>query len=203
MSFAANDHGRPTTSNPQPTNIMQPIEILEQHYGRNLKAFDILVAHGNQVAQKALKAAKKVAHLQPDLEFIEKAAMLHDVGIFLTHSPKLGCHGVHPYVCHGVLGFNLLNDAGWPQLALVCERHVGVGISTDDVLNYNLPLPKRDMLPISIEEQIICYADKFFSKNGGTRTAREKPVEEILANLKNYGQNKASRFQKWVEMFEG
>ena len=204
MRFAAIDHRRPTTSNPQPTNIMDPIEILEQHYGRNSKAFDILVAHGNQVAQKALTAAKKVADLQPDLEFLEKAAMLHDVGIFLTHSPQLGCQGAHPYICHGVLGFDLLNDAGWPQLALVCERHVGVGISTDDVLIHNLPLPQRDMLPISIEEQIICYADKFFSKNGnGTRAAHEKSVEEITANLKKYGQDKASRFQKWVEMFDG
>jgi hypothetical protein len=54
---------------------MNPIKILEQYYGRHSKAFKILVAHGSQVAQKALKAAEKVRHLGLDLDFIEKAAI--------------------------------------------------------------------------------------------------------------------------------
>ena len=130
--------------------------------------------------------------------------MLHDIGIFLTDTPLLGCNGPHPYIRHGVLGYDLLIEAGWPQLALVCERHVGVGINVDDVLSFNLPLPQREMVPISIEEQIICYADKFFSKNeNGSLKPPEKPIEKILHNLSKYGQDKVSRFQKWVEMFEG
>jgi len=183
---------------------MNPIDILEKYYDRNSKAFEILVAHGKQVVQKALKAAEKVPGLGPDLDFIEKAAMLHDIGIFLTDTPQLGCNGTHPYIRHGVLGYDLLIDAGRPQIALVCERHVGVGISVDDVMSFNLPLPQRQMVPISIEEQIICYADKFFSKNGnGSLKPREKSVEKIIRNLRKYGQDKVNRFQKWVEMFEG
>lgn len=182
---------------------MNPIDILEQYYGRHSKAFEILVAHGNQVTQKAFKAAEKVSHLGPDLDFIEKAAMLHDVGIFLTATPQLGCNGTHPYIRHGVLGSDLLIEAGQSQLALVCERHVGVGISADDVLRFNLPLPERDMVPVSIEEQIICYADKFFSKNGnGSLETQEKNLDRIIHNLQKYGQDKVHRFQKWVEMFE-
>ncbi len=98
---------------------MNPIDILEQYYDRNSKAFKILVAHGKQVVQKALKAAEKVPDLGPDLDFIEKAAMLHDIGIFLTDTPQLGCNGTHPYIRHGVLGYDLLIDAGRPQIALV------------------------------------------------------------------------------------
>ncbi len=183
---------------------MNPIDLLEQYYDRNSKTFEILVAHGKQVARKALKAAEKVSDLSPDLDFIEKAAMLHDIGIFLTDTPQLGCTGSHPYIRHGVLGYELLIDAGWPQLALVCERHVGMGIGVDDVLRFNLPLPQREMVPISIEEQLICYADKFFSKTGkSSLKAREKTVAEIICSLKKYGRDKVSRFQKWVEMFEG
>mgnify|MGYP001818333215 FL=1 len=182
---------------------MNPIDILAQYYDRHSKAFEILVAHGRQVAQKALKAAAKVSHLGPDFDFIEQAAMLHDVGIFLTATPQLGCTGTQPYIRHGVLGYDLMIEAGRPRLARVCERHVGVGISADDVLRFNLPLPARDMVPVSIEEQIICYADKFYSKNGnGGRNACEKSVAEISGNLKKYGQDKVHRFQKWVEMFE-
>ena len=181
---------------------MNPLDILEKFYDCHSKAFEILVDHGRQVAQKALIAAEKVAHLEPDLDFIHNAAMLHDIGILHTESPGFGCHGKYPYICHGFLGRELLDSIGLPQYGLISERHVGVGISSDDIRNFTLPLPQRDMVPVSIEEQIICYADKFFSKNGnGHKKNGEKPVEHIIQTLVPYGQNKVDRFQKWVEMF--
>ena len=181
---------------------MAPLEILAKFYDRHSKTFEILVDHGRRVGQKALAAAAKVAHLNPDLDFIHNAALLHDIGIMHTASPGFGCHGKHPYICHGFLGRELLDSIGLPQYGLISERHVGVGISSDDIRNFTLPLPQRDMVPVSIEEQIICYADKFFSKNGnGQKKNGEKPVEHIIQTLVPYGQNKVDRFQKWVEMF--
>jgi len=180
---------------------MNPIDLLEQYYDSNSRAYKILVEHGRQVANKALAAARQVSELKPDLEFIKNAAILHDIGIFLTNSPGFGCYGKHPYICHGVLGAELLKKAGHPELALVCERHVGVGISNSDIQHQNLPLPNRDMIPVSIEEQLICYADKFFSKNGNAEPA-EKSIPEIIANLKPYGPDKVKRFETWMEMFE-
>jgi uncharacterized protein len=180
---------------------MKPLELLAEFYDTNSRAFKILVAHGRQVTQKARAAAATVAALKPDLEFIETAAMLHDIGIFLTSSPGVGCFGKHPYICHGILGSALLKEKGHSELALVCERHVGVGISIKDIQRHNLPLPNRDMIPVSIEEQIICYADKFFSKNGNGRPA-EKSIAEIIDNLSRYGPDKVNRFESWVQMFE-
>jgi uncharacterized protein len=87
-----------------------------------------------------------------------------------------------------------------PRHGLVCERHVGVGISAEDIRRFDLPLPVRDMRPVTVEEQIICYADKFFSKNGGG-TSREKSVTEIVASLRPYGTDKVERFMGWVELF--
>ena len=182
---------------------MDSIDTLAKFYDRRSKAFEILVEHGRQVAQKARSAAEKVAHLQPDLEFIRNAAMLHDIGILHTDSPGFGCLGQKPYICHGFLGRALLDGVGLPEYGLVCERHVGVGISRADIKSFNLPLPERDMLPVSIEEQIICYADKFFSKNGnGQREDSAKSIEQIVQSLRSYGQDKVVRFQRWVEMFE-
>ncbi|MGD9077772.1 MAG: phosphohydrolase, partial [Desulfobacterales bacterium] len=109
--------------------------------------------------------------------------------------------GKHPYICHGILGGELLKAKGQSELALVCERHVGVGISKEDIQRHNLPLPNRDMIPISIEEQIICYADKFFSKNGNGRVG-EKSIPEIIDNLSRYGPDKVERFESWARMFE-
>ena len=180
---------------------MNPIELLEQYYDSNSKTFKILVEHGRQVAQKARAAAATVSALKPDLEFIETAAMLHDIGIFLTRTPQFGCFGKHPYICHGILGSELLKEKGHSELALVCERHVGVGIRIEDIQRHNLPLPNRDMIPVSIEEQIICYADKFFSKNGNGRPA-EKSIAEIIDNLSRYGPDKVERFESWAQTFE-
>jgi uncharacterized protein len=180
---------------------MNPIDIIDKYYKSGSRAYEILIQHGKQVARKALDAAKKVPQLNPDLDFIKEAAMLHDIGMFLTNATELGCKGKNPYICHGYLGREILEKIGLPRHALVCERHVGVGITTKDINKYALPLPKRDMLPVSIEEQIICFADKFFSKNRDS-LKKEKSVEDIRQYLKPYGLEKVRRFQSWVDLFE-
>jgi uncharacterized protein len=179
---------------------MNPIEILSEFYAPDAKTFDILVRHGKQVADKALSAAQKTADLNPDTVFIEQAAMLHDIGIFLTRIPQLGCNGEKPYVCHGYLGGELLERKGLKGHALVCERHVGTGISADDIRRAALPLPHRDMLPVSLEEEIICYADKFFSKSPNGY-GKEKSLSEILKGLSTYGEEKVEKFLLWHEKF--
>lgn len=174
--------------------------ILKFHYLPSSRAGRILREHGRLVARKALAAARAVSHLAPDREFIRQAALLHDIGIRFTRAPRLGCAGAYPYICHGYLGRELLEKEGYPRHGLVCERHVGVGISRQDILGQGLPLPLRDMLPVTIEEQIICYADKFFSKNGDV-APREKSLAEITQSLARYGNDKAERFLRWAQLF--
>jgi len=178
---------------------MDPIDIIKDYYRPGTTAYEILVRHGEQVAEKAIAAAGRVAHLDPDLAFLREAAMLHDIGMFLTNSPGIGCFGIHPYVMHGVLGHELLEDRGMPRHGRVCERHVGVGISAGDVRLQGLPLPERDMLPETLEEKIICFADKFFSKNGGQNS--EKSLAQIRKSLGSYGDGKVTRFESWLETF--
>lgn len=180
---------------------MNPLDIIDEYYEQGAVLYEILIQHGENVAKKALDAAKNVSRLNPDFDFIRDAAMLHDIGIFLTDTPKLGCTGRHPYICHGYLGRNILEKKGMTKLALVCERHVGVGITPEDIRRYHLPLPERNMAPVSIEEQIICYADKFYSKNNDL-IPKEKSVEDIKLVLEQYGHDKVVKFQSWVDMFE-
>lgn len=174
-------------------------EILAEFYHPDSRLYEILIRHGRDVADMAVN----IAHYFPepiDIDFIAEASMLHDIGIFLTNTPQLGCTGVHPYVCHGYLGHDLLEKKGHPKHALVCERHVGTGITLEDIRTCNLPLPYRDMSPVSIEEQIICYADKFFSK-AKNDSAGKKTIAEIIKELEKYGSDKVDRFQKWVSLF--
>jgi len=180
---------------------MNPFDIINEFYNPGSRSYQILVKHGQQVAKKAVDIAKRVLHLKPDLTFIKEAAILHDIGMFKTRTPELGCSGKYPYVCHGYLGRELLEKKGFPAHALVCERHVGTGITAEDIKRHKLPLPQRDMVPISIEEQIICFADKFFSKNGQLAD-KEKPAEDILNSLRRYGPDKVACFQSWMRLFE-
>jgi uncharacterized protein len=179
---------------------LDPIKIIEKFYNSESKAYHYLLPHSAMVTEKALRIAKKVKHLNPDLNFIEEAAMLHDIGIFLTNEPKLGCYGNKPYVCHGYLGRQILEKEGFPKHALVCERHIGVGITLEDIEEKELPLPKRDMVPLSIEEQIICFADKFFSKDSDF-LLKEKPLERVRTYVSKFGKDNVKKFDEWVKIF--
>ena len=66
------------------------------------------------------------------------------------------------------------------------------------IINNNYPLPHRDLLPVSIEEKLICYADKFYSK---THLEKEKSVEKARKSLERYGEEGVRRFDNWCEQF--
>ncbi len=147
-----------------------------------------------------LELSRAVPDLQPDPVFIEEAAMLHDIGILLTDELRLGCHGSDPYICHGVLGRRILEDEGLPRHALVCERHIGVGLTHQEIKRQQLPLPMRDMLPMTIEEKLVCLADKFFSKKQGSLKT-EKPLEAIRREAGRYGPENLKRLEALLALF--
>jgi len=175
-----------------------PFSLIARYYEPGSRAHDILVTHSRAVAAKALALAGRVSWLRPDPVFVEEAALLHDIGIFMTDAPKFDCHGPHPYVCHGVLGRQLLEGHGLKAHALVSERHLGAGICAAEIRARALPLPVRDMVPVTIEEQIICFADTFFSK---TKGARELPLAKVRKQLAPFGAVQLARFEGWVKLF--
>ncbi len=179
---------------------IDPLTVIRKYYPDASQAYEILLEHSHMVTEKALAVAQRVPELEPDLAFIREAAMLHDIGIIRTHAPGIGCHGEHHYLEHGVLGREMLEQEGLPRHGLVCERHVGVGLRREDILAQNLPLPLRDMQPESLEEQIICYADKFFSKKP-QRLRVEKPIADILRGLSCFGEYPVKTFEAWLEKF--
>ena len=173
--------------------------IIDKYYPEDNELRHILMVHSRSVADKALALADAHPELEIDRQFLEEAAMLHDIGIFLTDAPGIQCFGTHPYILHGTLGATLLREVNLPRHARVCERHTGAGISAAEIVSQQLPIdPPRDLLPETIEEQLICYADKFFSK---TRLDREKTVEQARRSLEKFGEAGLHRFDKWVQLF--
>lgn len=179
---------------------MKPLELIEKYYTKDADAYNILVTHSRSVADKALGIARSHPEMKLDLQFIEEAALLHDIGVFQCNAPSIECYGESDYVCHGYLGADLLREEGYPRHALVSERHTGTGLSLDMIRDQNLPLPHRDMLPVSLEEQLICFADKFYSK---TNLDKEKSIEKIRKGLAKYGEDTVNRFDTWLKLFLG
>ena len=177
---------------------MNPIELIDAYYPEDNERKHILWVHSRLVAEKALRIADGHPELNLDKDFLYEAGMLHDIGIFLTNAPGIFCFGDQPYICHGYLGADLMRREGYPRHALVCERHTGAGLSLDDIIAQNLPVPHRDMLPVSMEEQVICFADKFYSK---THLEREKTVEKARKSISNFGNVGLERFDHWCEQF--
>lgn len=177
---------------------MNPIDIINKYYPEENEVKHILLTHSRSVADKALWIADRHPELELDKDFLYEAAMLHDLGIFLTDADGIYCFGDKPYICHGYLGADLMHDEGYPRHALVCERHTGAGLSLEEIIGQNLPVPHREMVPVSWEEQIICFADKFYSK---TRLDKGKSVEKARKSLERYGDAGLQRFDRWCEEF--
>ncbi len=177
---------------------MNPIDIINKYYPADNELKHILLVHSRSVADKALWIADKHPELSLDKDFLYESAMLHDIGIFQTDADGIYCVGTYPYICHGYLGAELMRKEGFPRHALVCERHTGAGLSLEEIIAQNLPVPHREMVPVSLEEQVVCFADKFYSK---THLDREKSVEKAHKSLARYGEEGVKRFEHWCEQF--
>lgn len=173
-------------------------KVIHKYYKEGTKLYDIYMSHVTDVTNKALAITNKHPELAVDVKFLEEAAMLHDIGIFRTKAPHIACEGDMPYICHGYLGREILTHEGYPKHGRVCERHTGTGLSLETILNRKLPIPHRDMRPQSLEEKIICFADKFYSKS---QLGKEKSIKKIRENLKQHGWHQVEIFDEWCEFF--
>ena len=173
--------------------------LIDKYYPEDNELRHILINHSQSVARKALQIVSSHPELHLDAQFVEEAAMLHDLGIFRTDAPGIQCFGSEPYICHGRLGAEILRKEGYERHARVCERHTGAGITCKGIIAQGLPLPHQDFLPETMEEKVICYADKFFSK---THLDREKSIEKAEKSLAKFGEDGVMRFREWERMFE-
>lgn len=178
---------------------MNVITLIDKYYADAPELRDILLKHSRKVAERSLKIAAAHPEMNLDVSFLEEAAMLHDIGIIRTDAPGILCFGKAPYICHGYLGAEMLRAEGYPRHARVCERHTGTGLSHREIVENNLPVPVQDYFPETLEEQVICYADKFYSKS---HPDREKTPEQALKSVSRFGEDCACRFRHWMEIFE-
>ncbi|MFX1365998.1 MAG: HDIG domain-containing metalloprotein [Promethearchaeota archaeon] len=136
---------------------------------KNLKISLSVRRHSEKVADKALQIASKIKKAQVDMNLVEIGALLHDIGRTKTHGFK-----------HAVIGGKIIRQRGFSEnLARICETHILGGLDKEDAKNLGLPI--KDYLPLTLEEKIICLADKHMA---GTR---EVSIQE--------------RFNRWFQKY--
>lgn len=146
----------------------EAIELLKK-YAPTKEAFEKVLTHSKKVRDIALSLTKHLNDFDKDL--LNIGALLHDIGRF-KYPP-----GSKDSILHGVEGGRILRDLGYDQYARICETHIGVGITKEDILAQRLPLPLKDYIPKTKEEIIIAYADNLDSPG----IEDEMDVEERFA----------------------
>lgn len=178
------------------------LSIIQRYYTPGNDDYRVLVLHSRQVADLAVRLGQRLIDKgEPvDLEFVEEAAMLHDIGMCRTDAPGIHCHGTEPYIRHGILGRQMLDAIGLFRHGRVCERHTGAGITAAEIVDQHLPIdPPRDLLPESVEEKLVCYADKFFSKS--RLDEPPKTLERVRKSLAKFGDDSVVRFDEMATLF--
>lgn len=202
---------------------MNYLDIIHHFYPEDTPLRRLLLLHSECVRNKALQILEgsgfrfqvsgfRVQGSNLNLDLIIAGAMLHDIGICATHAPGILCEGTEPYICHGTIGARMLRqlvaegsfsaeDAVMLEsCARICERHTGAGLTRQDILSQGLPIePAVDLLPETLEEQLVCLADKFFSKSGDPR--KEKSLEHVRRSMMKFGADSLARFDTLCSTF--
>ncbi len=125
--------------------------------------------HSLKVAEKALELAERIKLREIDMDLIEIGGLLHDIGRCKTHGFN-----------HALIGAKIIRERGLSErLAKICETHILGGLDKEDAKRVGLP--EKDFLPQTLEEKIICLADKHIA---GTK---EVSIEQ--------------RFEKWFNKY--
>ncbi len=141
-----------------------------------------IIDHTRAVAKIAVRMAKLC---DADVDLVRTAALLHDIGRLKTHGPQ-----------HGYEGGEILRALCFPEkIVSVVERHVGGGLDLREAVN--LGMPERDFVPNTLEEKIVCIADKLIEDD------RKVPIDREVQKLKDKRLDEAaSRLQKLYEEME-
>jgi len=184
------------------------VEILRK-YSPSEESFGIVLRHSLEVLSKSIEiVSRKSLYDEVDFDLIVSGAILHDIGAMEFIERKkgdddftrkgVGKTELPDYICHGMIGASILEKEGLEREALIAKRHTGAGLAREEIVANGWDMLHEDFLPVSLEEKIICYADKFSSKT----PSKKDTLETIEKEFESYGEGPLKRFLELKEMFE-
>lgn len=167
------------------------IRALHRKHAPSDAAFALVFTHCEIVAAIAEQLLARHGR-GVDADLVRAGCLLHDIGVYRLYDSAGRIDGAS-YVTHGVLGHRLLAEEGLPEtLCRFCSCHTGVGLTQEDVLAQGLPIPPADYVPVTPEEWMVMYADKFHSKSTPPRFVSPDTFETRIAR---FGPEKVTVFQ--------
>lgn len=140
------------------------IKALHIKYAPNKEVLDLVWTHCRIVADIAIQLSRNSPN-DINNELVKAGCLLHDIGVYSLFDGS-GFESTKNYITHGVRGEEVLKAEGFSEkLYRFASHHTGAGISRKQIIETNLPLPHRDFLAETIEEELVMYADKFHSKS--------------------------------------
>jgi uncharacterized protein len=130
-----------------------------------------VIRHVEKVSELACEIAEACQQrgFHVDVELVEIGGLLHDIGRGKTHS-------VH----HAVIGAQIARSMGVPEpIVSIIKKHVGGGITAREAKK--LGWPNDLYVPQTLEEKIVCYADKLIE--GSRRVPIEKTIDQLSQEL--------------------
>ncbi|MGB4758460.1 MAG: HD domain-containing protein [Candidatus Saccharimonadales bacterium] len=177
---------------------LQAITDLHKKYAPAAAVYELVHTHCKAVWDIALQLID-ANDLAVDRGLVKLGCMVHDIGVYELYDK----HGnelreLH-YITHGTRGEEILRREGFPEtICRFASHHTGVGLTAQDILKSNLPIPLQDYLAETPEEALVMYADKFHSKS-------RPPHFNSYAYYKQYvlrfGKQKAAAFESLRRQF--
>lgn len=135
-----------------------------------------VINHCKAVTEYALRLATELQQKghKIDIALVEAGALLHDIGRSKSHT-----------IDHALIGGQIAESLGLPEAVIrIIKRHVGAGIT--DVEAEAFGWPKDTYIPQTLEEKIVCYADKCVD------FAKPSPIEIEIERLRKDGKSVAA-----------
>ena len=168
----------------------QEILALHEKHAPSAEALESVYEHCVIVCGIAGQLHARSGH-GGDIGLVRAGCLLHDVGVYRLYDDA-GQLDHRNYIRHGVLGYELLREEGLPEvICRFASHHTGMGLSRNDILRQELPLPPGDYLAETPEEALVMYADKFHSK---TTPPKLLTAGAYAAYVRRFGADKAAAF---------
>lgn len=155
----------------------------------------------------AIAAADTAHHIdaaQLDERLLVLGGMVHDIGTYQLIKSD-GSDGEplrfkhSKYIQHGLRGYKLLKACGFSEeLAQFARNHTGIGLTAAAVKEQELPLPVADYVPVTLEQELVMYADKFHTKSD---PAEFVGYDRCIRRAAKHGEANAQGMRDLIERF--
>ena len=182
------------------SNLPTPeqIELLHKKYAPTESVFELVFTHCRIVSEIAVQLAKK-SGANVDIELVKVGSLLHDIGVYSLFDNNGVEIDVSKYITHGIRGEEILRNEGFAkELCRFASYHTGAGITKRQIIENKLPLPAKDYLAETPEEELVMYADKFHSKIDPPVFNSHKFYTEYVAR---FGVEAVESFDKLTKKF--